>query len=310
MAPTPAGPGNNSQTVFGGNLDPAGMGAPMAHAPTTGVQPIGDALGAVDQELAALNAAGLNGPEIRALFTLLVRYIVEGFDGVQGYGKTIAGEFMMRTDFGTVFNELPLNTRQHFAQHPNVFSSMVCAAAARLRPGLAETGQLFEGGIYQNALKYGPAAPEAKTAAQKALLSRSLTRRTWLEGLTRGRDLLTRETFPTRSSAKRAEIESLGSYGANMDALPGGTNLPIIELRGLKPLHPGVFPSMALDLFQYVYILNNGVAGPFPGGTLGLGINDRLELAQLNTPHAFVRRVALINQAQLAVNAWGGGSGG
>lgn len=144
------------------------------------------------------------------------------------------------------------------------------------------------------------------------MLTGRLRRRDWLTGIANGTDLLTAQDFPTRfgrAGRQRAEIESLGSYGANTDSI-GPANLPILEFRGLPRVLPGLFTVMAMDIFRYVFALNTGGGGGNPGQLQALGLAARGSLANPADPNHAAERLNAINAATLAVAAWGGASGG
>lgn len=316
ISPNPGAPigaaATPAQELFGGGLAPGfyGMSANGTTAQATGIPFVSQARNAAMQEIATL-PLGVQNAELRALVTELVLYIVTGFDGVSGYGKTIAVPFMMRTDFGTVFNQLPLVTQNHFAI-PNSFVQLVCNAARRLRPAIVNNGDLFEGGIYQNHM-YDAGQPQAKTLAERQIMAGRLMRNTWLTNIVNGNDMLTRINFPAAvgniGQNQLDEIESLGGYGNRMDVM-GGVNLPILEIRSLPRISYGLFPLMAMDIFRYIFALNTLAGGGNPGQLQALGINDRTNM--LNDNPAIgrgSRRNAIIN-ARNAVVAWGVGNGG
>lgn len=311
--PGAMGPATPTQELFGGGLDPGGAGASMGGtAAATGIAQIGNARNAAHAEAVSVARAlplGVATPELDALVTQLVLYLVTGFDGVQGYGKTIAAPMtMMRTAFDTVFQTLPPVTRNHFENNPVAFVDLVCDAARVLRPAIADNGSVFEGGIYQNPM-YGAGGAHPKPLATQQMLTPHLQRDQWLMGIVGGMDLLTSAYFPA-GPAEKTEIESLGGYGTKTDQLPGGTRLPILELRGLPKIRYGLFPLMAMDIFRYVFALNNAAAGGNPGDLQALGLPARLAMANDDPAVGRLERQNAIAAAQLAVTAWGVGSGG
>jgi hypothetical protein len=315
MATQPAvqGPATPTQELFGGGLDPGGTGASMGGtAAATGIAQVGDARNAAHAEAVSAARAlppGVATPELDALVTQLVLYLVTGFDGARGYGKTIAAPMtMMRTAFDTVFQTLPQVTRAHFEHNPMAFVDLVCDSARVLRPLIANNGSVFEGGIYQDP-QYGPGGAEPKLPATRQMLTQHLQRDHWLLGIVGGMDLLTAANFPA-GPAESAELESLGGYGTKTDQLPGGTRLPILELRGLPKIRYGLFPLMAMDIFRYVFALNNAAVGGNPGDLQAVGIPERVAMADDNPQIGRLHRQNAIAAARLAVAAWGIGSGG
>ncbi len=59
-------------------------------------------------------------------------YLVQGFNGSEGYGKLIGGSFMQRTDFAATFRQLLPVVRKLFKDHPQVFAGRVCQAASTI----------------------------------------------------------------------------------------------------------------------------------------------------------------------------------
>jgi hypothetical protein len=238
-----------------------------------------------------------------------VLYLVTGFDGVSGYGKTIAMPFMMRTDFSTVFQTLPLICHGHFEANPPTFVNLVCDAARQMRPGILNNGDVFEGGIYMDPFKYGPMSADAKTLEERNMMEGCLRRDVWLTNIVNGTDLLTSVHFPADNEQQRKEIESLGGYGAEMDPM-AATRLPILELRNLPEIRYGLFPAMAMDIFRYVFALNTLAHSGDPGQLQAIGLNERVHMVNDDPAVGRADRRAQIAAAIALVAAWGIGTGG
>src|SRR5205085_1432365 len=81
-------------------------------------------------EMANSHNQFIGGPELRALVINLVIYLVRGAIGVPGYGKTIAGSFLARTDFATIFKQLPKPLYDYLTSYEDIFIHIVISAAA------------------------------------------------------------------------------------------------------------------------------------------------------------------------------------
>ncbi len=310
VALAPAGaPGDpNPRTVFGGQMTPNTY-TPMAGAASTGMADVQKARAATIQALLQVNNEAqsdpsnpvIGGPELRALVTQLTMYLVVGAQGSPGYAKLISGGFMTRTAFATTFQQLPQALVTYFTDFEDMFVRLVLIAAKQATAGpgyqgdMKGSGPIFEGGIYNDPGMYG-ATPKFQSEMPP------LARQEWLVGIVKGTDKLTAAKYPGKQK-DRDEIESLGSYGPNMDTLGYGQNAPLVEFRGLKEIYAPLFMPLALDLFRYVHTLNSGGREPFPGQVLALSQNDKLDLIT-GTPNAVAVRQKLIEEAREQIDWW------
>jgi hypothetical protein len=257
-------PGAEARKAIGGGYDP------VNDPNNAGIPGVSNARNGA---IAAMNAVGggiLNSPELRALLTLLVTYLVQGQRGVAGYAKTIANPIMARTDFATMYQQLPSAERTYFDNNrPNAWVNLVIDAA-QTASGLAAINldlPVYEGRLFNDVFMYGPSMMRAVADPryQQDLLP-ELTKRQWLNGIAfEGRDYLTKVNYPASFLdrylwKKPNELESLGSYGNKMDNAMGGPlpNAPIIELRGLQNAPYYEWYSFAMSLFRYVRLVNQG----------------------------------------------------
>ena len=322
---------DDARVTFGG----AGVGTEGALDPavkTSGILAVAQARAMADYVIHETNkavpAVDFTGPKLRALVTQLALYVAQGAIGVDGYAKTVSGGFLMRTDFATVFDLLPDAQADYLRNHPGVFVDMVCRAAhsaatkTRYQGDMAPTGEVFEGGLYNDTHMFGPPVPLSRrtkftrrikrkfgaqyyeVAHNPALRRRmpELTRQAWLTGITQGTDQLTAAHYPGDEEAI-AEIESLGGYGYRTDVI-GGENAPIVEFRGLKQLFANLFTTHAFDLFRYVHILNTRGFGRYPGQLLGLSTQDREDLISDMHGGQHEARQRLIAEAMREIKQW------
>jgi hypothetical protein len=250
-------------------------------------------------------------PALTALVTQLTMYLVRGAQGLPGYGKLIAGGLMGRTDFAKVFNLLA-NTDwpvyNYFRNFPNVFVNVVMRAASNAYGHqLNDAGPVFEGRLYNDPGMY------ANDPNFQANLLPQLKRDDWLRGIVNNIDKMTAISYPVSGSKKqkknqRAEIESLGGYGAGVDQVP--TNIvgnledaPIVELRGLKPIYSGMLTPMMLDLYRYIHIVNTAGLQNFPGEMLDMPQGDKFDLIT-NQGNSVAIRYQTVQNALADINHW------
>lgn len=294
------GQSNRAATMFGGQVSKAGTRA--VDKATTGMLDVAQARSAAQSAIKNFNRLAVNGPEITALVTQLVMYLVAGAKGLDGYAKMISGGFLARNNFATMFVLLPVGVYNTFVPYnARLFSQLVLGAAqdagsaAGLREPIRGDGSIFEGGIYNSRAMFGR---DPKFQSRMPHLGR----RDWLEKIVGGTDDLTGANFPGDEPA-RAELESLGSY-EKMDVLPNGRSAPIFEFRGLKPIEVSLFGPLAFDLFRYVHTLNAEGYEGYPGGLLEMPPEDRATLTGSGRK-AMKMRERVITDAMQSVAKWG-----
>jgi hypothetical protein len=262
----PANPGARLAIGGANPLNPASAGSPSIAAARAGANA---AIGAVAADFGRVepHAAAFGSEALRGLVTLLATYLVEGRRGVSGYAKTIANPLMARTDFATLYAQLPLPERRYFrrTRDNNTWLNLVLDAAARAAgvPNLNADAAVFEGRLFNDVMMYGVALgrPVADPRFQTNVLP-ELTKRAWLNGIAfEYRDKLTQAHYPG-TAAKKAELESLGGYGNKMDVAAGGAarEAPIFEFRGLDSKRYAEWYSFAMSTFRYIRAVNLGLA--------------------------------------------------
>ncbi len=295
----------NAAVVFGGQMAPRTM-IREANAKSSGVGPVATAREETRKALGQIPQEGIGGPELSALVTQLVLYLVRGACGVPGYGKTIAGEFMGRTDFAKIFQLLPKTEKEYFQEDPDRFVNLVLGAARAAsrtegyQGDMSPEGAVFEGKLYNDQSMYG----NNKKLYQKDLLPQ-LKRGQWLRGIVEGKDLLTFANYPGKKKHKE-EIESLGGYGSKVDELSWGNDsspAPIIEFRGLKELYAGLFVPFALDFFRYVHTINTGGQEGYPGQLLDMSQDKQIALIQHQGRHTKWRK-EVVKNALKEIKKW------
>lgn len=310
---------NKAATVLGGQMQPAlgtaVSGEPAAGVKATGMATVSKARNAALREIDRFLAAEKEFPvdkkrgngALTALVTQLSMYLVQGAMGVPGYGKTIAGEFMQRTDFAQTFRHLPRVQIEYFQKNPDLFVILVCLTAdfaardSGFEGDVQPDGAVFSGGLYNDEGMY------RKHPHHKANLLPELRRHEWLTGIVKGIDLLTAKTYPKASKEQQEELESLGSYEKfDFAATPQSGRMseaPIVELRGLKAIPAGLFPVLALDLFRYVHEVNTEGKEGYPGQLLSLPDEIRADLIE-GQKKALGARKKVIQVALAEIMKW------
>jgi hypothetical protein len=202
--------------------------------------------------------------KLRGLVALLALYIDAGRTGVRGYAKTIANPIMARTDFATIYRELPLDEQRYFAIEQNAGRQtwlFLVLDVAGLIAGkkVSASEAVFSGGLFNDPFMYNLALRPMNNPLRK------LTRRDWLRGIAfDNKDRLSARHYPG-TPAQTEELESLGSYGANVDLFgQSQSRAPIFEFRGLGSAFGGVpytdWYSFALSFLRYMRAVNRGSA--------------------------------------------------
>src|SRR5262249_30872347 len=120
------------------------------------------------------------GSGLEGLVALVVSYLKGAAGNRIGYAKSIA-PLMARTDFGTLFGQLPDEDKKYIRAHPAAFEAIVADAS-----GLNMGQDMFPNGIYKDPRTAGAGDPNALAG---------LTRATWVGGIAAGFDFLTAKNF-------------------------------------------------------------------------------------------------------------------
>jgi hypothetical protein len=195
--------------------------------------------------------------ELEGLGALLASYIRFGAAGAGkpplNYAKLISGALLLRTDFGSVFKQLPDEERKLLALVPKVFVQWVMQVAeVTSSPDVA----VFERGVYaNNAPRKGEGADTTLSDAEEI----KITRRAWLTEITTGVDKLSSKQFPQY----KANLEGLGGIGNKFDEVgpevgSGGERSGVVmEFRRMRGnVDHGKWNNLALGIFDYLSGVN------------------------------------------------------
>jgi hypothetical protein len=184
------------------------------------------------------NPAAPPSAELRGLLTLIATYLIPGAaPRGPSFVKGIA-PLLARTNFATIYDQLPEAERLNFKDDPRIFIDLALRAAgmptadAPVVAGLIGTAQVN---------------------------IRHVTRRTWLQGMVDGTDLMSSAGYAQYDWGRNdnpemsQEFESMGAMGAKMD--PG--DKPIMELRRMQPRVPfEQWATLAVTAFEIIRQVN------------------------------------------------------
>jgi hypothetical protein len=210
---------------------------------------------------AALNAYALAHPgapappsgEVVSLLALVYSYLEIGRQPlVTSYAKTIA-PVMARTDFRALFTLLPPNEQAYYGDNDGAHWVALVASMPNYNAPGALDQPLYASGItgpsqepsnwYQDLSRRAWVTAMARNAAWPW---------TWLGGS--GRDLLSPKYFPTRRGRK--QIESLAALQGRTEAVGGGVQGGIFELRTVPLMTMAAFRPWARRVHRYIVGMN------------------------------------------------------
>jgi hypothetical protein len=176
--------------------------------------------------------------ELRGLLTLIATYLIPGAaPRGPSFVKGIA-PLLARTDFATIYAQLPEAEKINFKADPGIFIDLALHAA-----GMPTADAPVVAGLIG--------------AAQVNI--RHVTRRTWLQGMVDGTDLMSSAGYAqydwgrTDNAELSQEFESMGAMGAKMDP----DDKPIMELRRMQPRVPfDQWGTLAVTAFEIIRQVN------------------------------------------------------
>jgi uncharacterized protein DUF4157 len=192
--------------------------------------------------------------KLRGLVALVCQYLKQGSGGgSRNYVKDIAFA-MSRTDFASMFQQLPTSESQWFKNNPQRWVDY-CLTAAEM-PGMQ--GQK----LIQQRITDGPNRPRPGAEIP-------LTRQEWLQDMVTGVDRLTKDGSPDQHGTDGYHrFRALGLLGFKFDPVgrtrQDGTRHRgvILELRQMQRNVPfSMWHAIARDILRYLIALNNSHAG-------------------------------------------------
>ncbi|MDX2282632.1 MAG: DUF4157 domain-containing protein [Bacteroidia bacterium] len=214
------------------------------------------------QAQSAVTEAGKiqGGDELKGLVAMLVMYLKEGGEGAEmlNYTKLISGSFLMRTDFGMLYNMLPDADRDPFVRDPGSFVTLVLDAAGMSGQ---DNDKVFKRGIRKS---YDKKSPDYTVDISGQVPGLNITRRQWLLQITMGNDLLSAKFA---SGELKKQLESLGGLGSKLDRVGDETSKQgkdldptgvIMEFRNMKKfIHYRDFVPILDRVFKYLAATNS-----------------------------------------------------
>lgn len=208
---------------------------------------------------------------MRGLVSLIAVYLNKGKLSQYGGNRIPVVKhllfLMARTDFGTMFEQLPDDEKQHYRNAPNDWVHFICTQMMNIvDPNVAYTANqpMFEYKI-----------TDYNHLAQGREITIPITREEWLKGMLRGVDLFSERAHPIKKWKDRANrhtyrdahgehrLRGAGALGSTMDHIVVGNlskNAIIFEFRG--PGHDGMampydrWTEYAVSCFRFLAALN------------------------------------------------------
>jgi hypothetical protein len=165
------------------------------------------------------------------------------------YAKLISSSTLVRTDFATVYQQIPQAERDELsANNGMAFTDWILGLA-----GLDGTGATK---VYDKDVRKTNDSRSKDYA--KFTKSLTMTREEWLSGITQGRDLLSAKHNKKQSD----KLEGLGRLGNKMDDVGHQGGIPakgiVMEFRNVRRDRTlDQFSAIALQTFDYIVQLNN-----------------------------------------------------
>jgi len=205
----------------------------------------------------AANIPAINGVpasnKLRGLIALICQYLIQGSSGgSRAYVKDLAYA-MARTDFASMFKELPPAERRWFETDPKRWVDYCLSAAQMPGTGLQK--------VVHSKITDGPNGPRPGAEILR-------TRQDWLRDMTMGVDRLTKRGTPgLLADDGTHRLRALGLLGAKFDPVgrikTDGTRHRgiILEFRQMQRNVPfAMWHGIAHDILRYLIQLNNSHA--------------------------------------------------
>jgi len=208
--------------------------------------------------------------EMRSLVSLIAAYLHRGASNSgQGLGAVKQLWFIMsRTDFGTLFQQLPNDEQQHYRQVPGDWVDYICstvmpAVNAVYAPNMNPDGYLIDRLITDYRELQGDKRVQI-----------DITRRDWLIAMTRGADVLTATAHPQKWWRRKDKkmffdvngehrLRGSGALGTKMDEIVIGDltiNAPIFEFRapgvGANVMPHSAWSDYAIKAYRFLSACN------------------------------------------------------
>jgi hypothetical protein len=182
--------------------------------------------------------------EMRSLVSLIAAYLHRGAVS-RGMGLSAVKQLwfiMSRTDFATLFKELPTDERDHYRQNPKDWVDYICKTV------MPAVNANYAGGMDADGWLVDRKITDYKELVGDKRVQIEITRRQWLVGMAKGKDELTAKAHPGKKwkdAHGEHRLRGSGALGDKMDeivldnlqSVPGAgvLNAPIFEFRA-----PGV----------------------------------------------------------------------
>jgi hypothetical protein len=215
--------------------------------------------------------------EMRSLVSLIAAYLARGGAGSgQGLGAVKQLWFIMaRTDFGTLFKQLPNDEQTHYRQRPGHWVDYICGTV------MPAVNAKYTGGMNADGWVIDRKITDYQALKGDDRVQIEITRRQWLVAMTAGQDVLTQAAHPhhwwDRKDLKMFKdvngehrLRGSGALGDKMDEIvlgnlggvagTGTLNAPIFEFRapgvGANTMPYTAWPDYALKAYRFLAAAN------------------------------------------------------
>lgn len=215
--------------------------------------------GRADNMTKSVLAANIDGsPQLKGLLAFIYNYMtmnkslgpnMNTYKYAADYAK-VNTQFLLRTDFATMFGLLPHEERQKYAKvgtaNPDTFVNLV----KTVMPGIDMNGQVFERGI--------------KNTANQTIKYFPLTRKQWIQGIAEGEDKLSGASQYAKQQGYAGELESMGNINdkagkldqVGRESSTAKTGI-IMEFRSkTDQIKAADIPAYIRTTFNYIQTLN------------------------------------------------------
>jgi hypothetical protein len=212
-----------------------------------------------EQMTSRVNTAKIDGsPQLKGLLAFIVNYMnmnkslgpnSDPYKFAADYAK-VNTQFLLRTDFATMFNLLPKEEKQKYTKNGTQNADTFVNLVKSVMPDIDMNGQVFERGV--------------KNTSNKTVKYFPLTRKQWLQGIAEGEDKLSGASAFAKAQGYAGDLESMGNINGKAGKLdqvgrddPSAKTGIIMEFRSkTDQIKASDIPGYIRTTFNYIQQLN------------------------------------------------------
>ena len=205
-----------------------------------------------------LKANIVGSPQLKGLLAFIYNYMVmnkslgpnmDAYKYAADYAK-VNTQFLLRTDFATMFNLLPHDEKQKYAKVGATNADAFVNLVQSIMPDIDMNGQVFERGV--------------KNTANQTVKYFPLTRKQWIQGIAEGEDKLSGASQYAKQQGYAGDLESMGNINGKAGKLDqvgresstAKTGI-IMEFRSkTDQIKASDIPAYIRTTFNYIQTLN------------------------------------------------------